>query len=225
MERKLQLIVILVIIFLNAGSIYGQEKLIEKKDFESITKAAKDNLPGKTFRLTTVSETFRERNESPATVIKTIEETIPPDKTRYFYEYKSSFNNEKREIIKIGQKRYRKIDDGNWEETVGEDPKYVVVIKGKTVESETYKYLGKQTLNNQSVRIYEQKKKLSQNLNGNLNKETITTTHWISEKGLLLKTQIEKETETAAGRKGYSIFTAVYEYNPKDLKIEAPIKP
>lgn len=47
------------------------------------------------------------------------------------------------------------------------------------------------------------------------------TRYWITEDNFLLKKKIEN---TIAGSEGLLLENWIYEYNPKDLKIEAPIK-
>ncbi len=114
MKKKFRIIVALSIAFLNFSLAFGQEKSIEKKDFESIIKKAKANLVGKTYRLTENRETFRDRNESPVESIKTIDEFVAPDKKHHFFEYKSSSYNEKIETINIGKKILKKVNDVKW---------------------------------------------------------------------------------------------------------------
>ena len=206
MNRKRQVIIVLLFLFF-AASVFGQEeKIIGKADFESVVKTAQANFSGRTYRRTQITETFGDRNESAASTLKFIDEYISPGKHRHVYEYKSSFNNERRETIEIGEKRYIKIDDLNWEESKEPFIRNEIIIR-KPVEFESYKLLGKKTLNNQTVKVYEEKKKFTESINGNINKETRTTTHWINEAGLLIKTQIETESEAASGRKDFELMT------------------
>jgi len=198
------------------------ENIIKEKDFQEILGKATEKLKGKTYRLTKTEENFSDRDANPESVKVNILEIIPPNKRREVEEFKSLTKNSRTERIWDGKNLYEKENDGEWKKYDGGGGGGGNFTSGRITT--TYKFIGKSTLNNQIVNVYEAE------MNRIANKLTRTsqyqvqyvekTKYWISEDGYFLKSVKESEI---AGSKSLTCEVAVYEYD-QNIKIEAPIK-
>src|SRR4051812_26823951 len=110
MNKKFQFITILSIVLLNGALVFGQEQSIKKDEFEAVTIKAHRSLEGKTYRSTGIYETLTDRNSAPTVKLKTIFETLPPDRSYWL----SEAGSEKNESITIGAKRYIRANGKEW---------------------------------------------------------------------------------------------------------------
>lgn len=217
MKINFRLMLVLSMVFLNAAFVFGQEKLIEKKDYQEITTKAYANLKGKAYRTIYTYETFPDRNSSTTKSSKTITERVPPDRFRWIFES----DGEKKEIIQIGPKRYIKLNNNEWKVDDGAGLGNGAG-GGAQVESESYKLIATNSLNGQIVDVYEKTEKLKNFSAGDENRQEIwTTRYWIAKDGLLMKAEHEYETVST---KSLVREVTIYEYDP-NIKIEAPVKP
>jgi len=217
MRKQIQPLIVWAIVFLSAVGIPGQAKQIEKKAYQERVIKALDDLREKSYRSTTVSEKLNDRDSKPVHVSKRIFEVIPPDKTRWIIEV----DEEKREIVQIGQRRFVKSNSGNWK---GDNEKRLVnkTIGSEQIESESYTIDENAELNGQKVILYEKSEKFKVVGDGAKDRrENLTTRFWLTRDGVLLRTQSELENVDS---KGFLRTTTDYEYDPKGLKIEAPVK-
>jgi len=137
-------------------------------------------------------------------------------------ERKAPTKNSRLERIWDGKNLYEKQDDGEWKKYSGGGGMSGDFTSGRTTT--TYKFVGKETLNNKAADVYESEShrvanKMTQTSQYRV--EYITKTkYWISNDGLLLKTIKSSEV---VGSKALSRETAIYEYD-SNIKIESPIK-
>src|SRR4051812_22777195 len=112
MKKATQLMIVLAIVFLTMVVVFGQSKPIDPEAYQNKVVSAIDGLRGKTYRSTTISETLADRDSKSVKKSKRIYEILPPDRTRLILES----DEERKEIIQIGQRRFVRINDGEWKE-------------------------------------------------------------------------------------------------------------
>ncbi len=224
MKRKFQIIIFLSLA-LNAALIFGQEKPLTKSEFSKILDKTERNLAGKTYRVTMTRETFSDRDAKPEKVHTRIFEKLPPDRWREYEETRSSVSLDivKLERIWDGKTLYERKNDGEWKKSGGSAKLVGGIISGRITKA--YKFVEKTTLNGKTANVYEVE------INRKTTKITETsrekvhyiekTKYWIDQDGSILKKAIESEV---VGSKSLIRDVWIYDYNPKDLKIEAPIK-
>jgi len=211
---KFRVIVVLSIIFLNAALIFGQEKILEQSEFQSLVEKAGKNLYGKTYRTVNTYETFDAPNTAPVKSVKIVSERIPPDRFRRLEE----FNDRKVEIIRVGEHGYIRENNDDWKEEPG--PVISPNGCGPLVESAIYKVIENSNLDGQTVDLYEMTKKLNYISCGDNGKFESTGRYWISKDGLLLKTEeIYQDVEKQYVKRSVTI----YEHDPT-INIEAPVE-
>ena len=200
----------------------SNENIIEESKFKELLAKTTENLKGKTYRLTETIEYFPDREANAEGVTTKILEIVVPDKRREVEEIKSPTKNSRLERIWDGKNLYEKQNDGEWKKYSGGSSINSDYTSGRTTT--TYKFLGKETLNNRTAGVYESEShrvanKMTQTSQYRVDYIT-KTKYCISEHGLLLKTIKESEV---VGSKALSRESAIYEYD-SNIKIEAPIK-
>jgi hypothetical protein len=206
--------------FLN---ISAQEKMIEK-ELAVLRKNSSEKLKSESYRVKMTIETYQSiRDSKPYFVITETGEYVPPNDYHSISEKKSSKGITRTETIKIGQKKYTRLNDGNWIQTAAEnglgfDSRSTVVTNSeRTVK---YDYKGKKVVNNQSSDLYEIKTITRDKFNGFEYQNVVTQRFLFNQDGLLLRT----EFETKDNNKRFNTrIIQEYEYDP-NLKIEAPFK-
>jgi len=172
--------------------------------------------------LTETIEYFPDRDANVEGITTKILEIVVPDKKREVEEIKSPTKNSKLERIWDGKNLYEKQNDGEWKKYGGGSSVGGSITSGQTTT--TYRFVGKESLNNRTADVYESESLRVANKMTRTSQyrvEYVTKTkYWISEDGLLLK--MIKESEVV-GSKALSRETAIYEYD-SNIKIEAPIK-
>lgn len=193
----------------------AQRKAITKKDFQKVDEMAKQLLAATPYRVTYTSEVFSENEAQPFFVTKTIEEYVPPDRRHQLREDTNRGTVWKGEVIVIGSRKFRKKDDGRWEETSWEEYVFFKVVKTQYFSYGTVQLDGKQA---EVFAVIERIKDRA--FKDGRNKDvffTLTTTNWYDTEGRLLK--VLGEINNPAKE---SSWTKLYDYDPT-IKIEAPI--
>jgi len=200
----------------------SNENIIEESKFKELLAKTAENLKGKTYRLTETIEYFPDRDANVEGITTKILEIVVPDKKREVEEIKSPTKNSRLERIWDGKNLYEKQNDGEWKKYGGGSSVGGSITSGQTTT--TYRFVGKESLNNRTADVYESESLRVANKMTRTSQyrvEYVTKTkYWISEDGLLLK--MIKESEVV-GSKALSRETAIYEYD-SNIKIEAPIK-
>lgn len=151
-----------------------------------------------------------------------IYETLPPDKLRYIYTEKENGITKKVEIIQIGKTYFCRTNDGDWKEskTWCSDGGFAALPDNANI-----KYTVEETkLDNQTVKLFQQNITYKNNYSPNKDKEGLSyihTKYWLNNKGLILREEVEYGLLEPKQVKSHTVET--YEYNPKELKIEAPL--
>lgn len=206
-------------------SVYGQQKEINFQEFYTAREKSLKKIVDYNHRIKYESEYFQISDGSLKFSDSSIYENLLPDKTRFLKIQKSNDVTKKTEVIKIGYFEYRRTDDGDWTKKDLRNSGNGIGSgmgdgSGNGDVKVTIKYtVSEAELNGQKVMFYD----------GLVTREYLvgSTTFssekfWINKEGLIVK------RETKSGylnpEKIESKTVTEYEYNPKDLKIEAPIK-
>lgn len=221
LKKKILWLMLTAICGLN---VFGQENDITEVEFTEAKSQALKKADGYNRRVTYKREYLKSADGSFRNSVSKISEIILPDKTRNLLIQTSDGVIEKSEDIKIGFFLYERIDGGKWTKT---DLRKVVydqsacrmsIIEGDEKITNKYK-IAEEVLNGQQTMVYEWLKIVEYaNSNGTFSQNRF----WINKDGLIVR------NETTYGKLNperieEQTFTE-YEYNPKDLKITAPIK-
>jgi len=209
--------VILLVLLGAALPVLAQDRIIDKKEYDSIYQKSLRFLETRAYRSTRVSEEY-DRGSSPD--IQTyVYEFVPPDRHHYVFSWTDSAGLRKIESITIGDQRWQRTDDGLWKvDAIGSGTGSGSGEGGRLIEQLIeYKVTSGVKMGNETADLY-QFTKTSKFASGNGAYQTGSTERrWFNRKGLLLK------SENISTREGSSTdgAAATYEYGPK-IKIEAP---
>ncbi len=205
---------ILFVVFLNAADAFAQTKEITRDEFYEPQRAVY-NFDG-TFRITSKEDFYRNGKITGSVVI--IDENIKSERRHFSYFEKFGTKTEKLEAIQIGETYFCKYDAEKWKKTedfcgdnMTEDLPDLISDK-YTVENVNYE--------NRDAQLYEHYE-ISRREKGKIYYKR--EKFWLTGGGLVLRG--EDESGEVASKIIFSKTIELYEYNPKDLKIEAPIKP
>ena len=201
-------------------SVFSQNKIITKEEYSSAlgnsaTKA--DKIPNRITRTTSFY-----KNKVLNSTTKYISENIPPDKFRWVNIDEKNGVIVRNERIKIADIEYSKKGDGDWEKRDLKSDKSVFggMMTGEIIETkDCWEYLLiNTTLDNQLVNLY-----FSYHVSEIQKILYFTESRdWINSDGLILKAMYK--VSNTIPENVTNVTNTTYEYNPKDLKIEAPIK-
>jgi len=213
-------IVIVAFFVLSAVNLVGQDVAITQAEFEKIDTTSDKAAEGKTLRRTTIMEEVVGGIVSTEKTRCNIFESIPPDRSRITDIITINGKTKKSETIRIGPRSWIRTNDGAW--TKAEDLYGAANAGAALVSFESYKSKGKSKLSGVAVNEYEKVIKWkTYDSSGSRREEIITTRIWVDKKGLCLKEVYETEN---VNTNNIDRRTVTSEYNPKALKIEAPIK-
>ena len=199
--------------------IYSQERVVQANEFNELQKKADEKLKDTPHRITMTTENFIKEKLNSSVIA--IGEVVPPNKTRSLTETKIGSRATKTETIRIEEKIFFRIDNEIWKEEVWKEGKWGVNKSGNKKSEIAYKFIEKIYFNGQSAKVFESSENWLFYFEGKEHTTVVKTKYWFSEDGLLLRKESVGDTVSTNQR-----FLAIwiYEYNPKDLKIEAPIK-
>ena len=144
-----------------------------------------------------------------------------PNKRRYVEIYKSGNRTERDELIQIGEAYYCRTNDGIWKKSnqwCGE-----LRISSLPMATSSKFTIEDTKINNQAVKLYQQYITYKNEYSSNKAKEGLSyfqDKFWVDSNGFILRR--EWELGLLEPKKTYETMVTIYEYNPKDLKIEAP---
>ncbi|HQU84509.1 MAG TPA: hypothetical protein PKY59_15330 [Pyrinomonadaceae bacterium] len=217
MQNKFKLIAVLCFILLNALFVCGQKKIITSSEYYSAYSAASQKQYDVSRRVETVTETYADGVVSSKK--NTLSETILPNKSRYVVKEQKGDTITERESITIDNFLYKRENGGAWTKIdlskmngmgSGSGSGGSCISRQITVEQSF--------LNNFSAKLYEMIDISESNLGLRYKEEK----SWISDEGFLLKNETSNGLLIPKVETSKTVTT--YEYNPTDLKIEAPIK-
>ena len=210
----------LFLILVCCFSLYGQNsREIAADEFLKVRSDAYQKINEYNRRTRGKIETFASTGGKLEESTVFIEERILPDKRRMLVTETKGGVAKTTEIIRISSIEYKKIDNGAW---TSRDLSGIGGGTGSgtgTGSSESkFKYtLTETTLNNKEVTLYEQYITVPEN-------EDVRFAHekmWIDKAGRLIKRDFRGGFEKSGNVVRHNVVD--YEYDPKDLKIEAPV--
>jgi hypothetical protein len=217
-----KLVFLMIVSLATAINIFGQAKEITKEEYYQPFRDALKKGQEISRRNVTQRENYKEGKLSGTEDF--IDEYIKPNRRHYIHSEKFADRTQKIELIQIGETYYCRRDDGNWKQSknwCADGGTFGIsnVVNSKfTVETTK--------LINQNVKLYEQFTTYKNTYSPDKDKEGLSywqSKFWLNDKGFILR------EETIDGllqpERIYWKQVETYEYNPKDLKIEAPIKP
>lgn len=232
---------LVIAIFLSVISVTGQDKVLSETEFKSIQIAICEKAKLTSHSFTEVIEKYNDENGSPYHSYISFKRYLPQDRVWTIAGTKDSKADNKYEEIRIGRTSYSRNGLAPWTvkelgfsglysceslkpsvgtglgngsgDSNGSSAKFTTVNE--------YKYLGKQKLGEKMVDLYVDTKTLTITTPTYETQNTVKMSFWISSDGLYVK---KEKIETARGTTRWSKQVTEYDYNPKDLKIEAPVK-
>ncbi|CAN5357608.1 hypothetical protein BH10ACI1_BH10ACI1_01620 [soil metagenome] len=195
-----------------------QERKITEAEFKAVQKKSADKTAGKNYSIKKTSKTYKKSDKSLMYFFNETSEYLLPDSSRSVVENGSaSGGSTVTETIRIGQKTYTRLNNGEWQTTEARtnNSQNAQVTSGNTAE---YTYKGKVELNEMPADLYESKYVTKTDKGG---RDFITTTivkSWFDKNGILLKTEESIETNNSTTQR-----VTEYEYGA-NINIEAPIK-
>lgn len=225
MKKNVITVSLIILIFSVFSSVPAQEKKISEQEFVALRKNASEKIKDKSYRVKMTGESSTIVTDPAPSWFTTsiIEHTS--DGYHNVYETKSADKVTRNEEIKVGNRKYIRLNNEAWKEVSTTSPQgvsdsgsgAVTLIKSdKTVE---WKYKGKKSLNGQNTDLYEVKTTTKFKLRDKDITSIFTERFWLSQDGLVLKT----ESESERNKKVFSHAVYEYEYDPS-IKIESPIK-
>jgi len=211
-----------LLILFGLTSAFSQERVISKSEFDVLLKNATEIFKTIPYRVMVSAETKVNGKPQESSSSKTLIQVAGADKRHFVREYRSQKENKKSEFLQIGGKTFTRENEGKWQESTMPNNSAESRIKTISEQSE-FRWIGRETLNNQSVDIYK-KISTSKRLDTLNNQEILSTEtvkYWIGANGALLKREMEREN-----RRGENVFhfrnTAMIEYD-KNIQVIAPI--
>lgn len=199
-------------------NIFSQSKQITENEYYQAYRNARNKLSNISYRETTKEEYYKDKKQSDTA--ETVIEFLPPNMEHYFFTENYSGQIRKDELIKIGETYFCRNKSGNWEKSQNWCAAMRLSGLSNIVES---KFSVEETkINNKPTKLYQSyitTKGISEK-----DKEVLyyhEDKFWVSNEGLLMRQ--EMESGTIEPKKVTSKTSVLYELNPKNLKIEAPI--
>jgi hypothetical protein len=212
---------LLLVGFVFTATSFAQEKEVTKNEYLASWRDAFDKARTLTRRVTQI--VTNHESEMPD-IDEWRYEYVMPDKSRLTNIRTKDGKVTRIEQIDIGNTKYCKKGDGEWELSEG----YCIGGSGmggpSNIASNRY-YLEKKNINGKEIRVFRNYITYTNKFSPTHETEGLTfseTTFWLNRDNLIIR----EEIRTGLVNKGKARRTNVssYEYNPKDLKIEAPIK-
>ena len=191
-----------------------------RRDFEAILSDARRLGAQHVRRVKIAFQVYSDRTRPADETGSTIEEFIPNGGYRSFTERTKGGKSTKNEVIITGSKYYERNGDGPWSVyngNIGDD-----MSETPWDIEQTYWKFEKTKLDGKVITLYRSIIKFAKSrYKDDKTPETYTDQYWINDGGLLVKTSQDIEY---VGTKKFRSRVSTYEYDPKDLKIEAPVK-
>jgi hypothetical protein len=210
-----------VLLFMASFAIVSlaQVKTLTQAEYEETTNTAFKATLKKVRRVTTTTMSFQDGKRNGTETL--IEEFIPPDVERSLMTVRAGSKVTTSEIIEIGDAKYKRANSGIWSKWI-RTKKPIYTLKGipsADEPREITKYTwGESRLNGQLVVLFSRTSNKAYGFASGAQQNRI----WISKDGFVLKTEetVGEDDPNNVAEKTI----AIYEYDPKGLKIEVPIK-
>ena len=203
----------------------GQNKEITYADVFKMEQSAMILLRSLPHRSSMTSWVFPERGKEASYKSVLIRETVSSDRFRWIQENSNTPGSFRRmEVVTIGDKNYRKIDDGSWHvlsppraNTVPPEPPATARVKHRFENSA--RLIETHNEDNGPVTVYETISKSTREEDGKDIVRININRFWFRYDGRIMRKDMEMET---VGEPRILKNSTVYEY--EGIKIEVPIK-
>ena len=213
-------IFVLIVSLVAAFTVSGQAREITNGEFWRQYRAAVEKPFEISKRVTTKEEYFENGKLSDTT--ETVTEFLKPDKQHFVETYKSEKSSRKTELIQIGTSFYCRTDNADWKES----DRWCANLKLRSLPAGvSYAYTVQETkLNKQAATLYEEYITYKSEYwegKGKIGLLYFRDKYWVSHEGFILRR--EMEIGFVESKEVLSKDLDVYEYDLKDIKIEAPV--
>ncbi len=217
-KNYILLIIICIGITINA---FSQTKQITEVEYYQSYRAANEKRLESSSRNVSRREFFKDGKSYITKDIK--DEFMKPNKKHYLQIEKSAEGENKEELIQIGEKFYCRTGNDKWKQSsswclnTGISGISNIVSSKFTVEDTI--------INNQNAKLYQRYTTYKNIYSPDKDKEGLSyweSKFWVNKAGFILRE--ESKEGLLEPVKLYRQEISSYEYNPKNLKIEAPIK-
>jgi hypothetical protein len=215
--------IIFLLIFCLVFSLvsFGQTKEITRKAYYEVFYESLEKV--KDISRRSIASVENHKDGKLDSTEEYVDEYIKSDIRRYFHSEKLTNKNRKIELIQIGKDYYCRRDDGDWKKSTNwcADGSAFglsnIISERFTVEPIIVK--------GEDLNLFENYTTYKNTYSPNKDKEGLSyfqRKFWLNKDGLILKEEIINGL--IEPKRLYWQQTKTYEYNPKNLKIEAPIK-
>lgn len=206
-----------------AGQVLTVKNDIPESQYLAAEAKAGELLKTANYRVIQTKEYFAQRSREAKLQEKLLLEFVQPDKKRTLWE--EFYNKPRRnETISDGKASYSRTDNWPWSKDDALANYYETDVEIVPNRNQ-YKYVPAVEIEGKKAVYYEFIEIRKSNKSSKTDFPTIgyvcTMQLWFLLDGKILK---KMEDCALEGRKDRLLWTTVYEYDPKDLKIEAPIK-
>ncbi len=214
-------ILLTIICFAASINVFSQAKQISKEDYYQPYREALSKKDDLSRRNLTKQENYRDGKLFSTTEIT--DEYLKPDRRHYLEVEKFADYTNKDELIKIGKIYYCRRNDGEWKQyqswcSGGSASGLSNIVSSEyTVEDSN--------VSDQKVKLYRNYTTYKNTYSPDKDKEGLSyseSKYWLDKNGFILRQEIK--SGLLEPQRIYRQQTDSYEYNPKNLKIEAPIK-
>jgi hypothetical protein len=218
----MRMILTLLIALLTFGAAFAQFTPVTEKEYNSALEKARTKTEKLPKRVKTVRKEYADAKLVNTT--STIEEYVSDDKGRWMQTIEEGGTKTISERISVGKSLFERSNGGDWKKSrnidSGATPEMSIVASGPEIKTITcheplvtpYELGGVPVTFYFSLEVLEMKGELS----------FIENKDWVNKDSMIILSQITVSNIVPTNI--YSADNVSYEYNPGDLKIEAPIK-
>jgi hypothetical protein len=202
--------------------LFAQERVIDKKEFDTVYTSALNKLEKRVYRSSYSSESISGRDQSVRSNTNSLYESVPPNRKHSIYSSTSSKGSHKYENITIGEKTWYRVNDGVWKllgSGSGSGSGSGDGSSARRIEhTMEYKINVGDTIDGVAADHYQFTEVIKWENSTGVVEETTRRGFWVRKDGLLVRS----EYENVDGLRNTSNKTSTkYEY-PKHIEINAP---
>lgn len=200
-------------------SVFAQAKTISHDDFYEAYRAALDKEETVSWRKITKKQELK--NGKAERTVEITEEFLKPDRRRYVNVQKTDKSSDKNELIQIGKVYYCRKNESEW--TKSENWCSLSGLYATPADAISKYSVEAAKINNQQLKLYQNYTTWIDKSSDGKKAETHYWHEkiWFSKAGLIVRLEIE--TGLVEPQTVYLKWVDTYEYNPKNIKIEAPV--
>lgn len=216
MKSRIYLTLVAICLALSLNTL-AQDKEITRDEYFGPWREALQK--GRTLSRRKVSKTEMFKDGKVSATDESTYEYVLPDRIRYIHIETEGDRVRRTEEISIGKTKYCRRENGPWENRscIGGGVGGISNTISFRYSVETVK------LNNENVKLFRQYITYKDNYSKNKDTEGLSfyeTNYWLNKDGLFIREEFRYGLVDS--KKLKRITVDIYEYNPKDLKIEAP---